>query len=864
MKSYDHKKIEKKWQEFWAKNAIYTTPDTAPGKDNFYLLVEFPYPSGNLHVGHWYAFALPDILARKLRMSGKNVLYPIGFDAFGLPAENAAIKNKLNPRQWTEQNIAYMSKQIESMGASFDWSREVITCDPAYYTWTQWLFLQLFKKGLAYQKETMVNWCPVDKTVLANEQVIDGKCERCGNEVVQKEMLQWNIKITEYADRLVDDLEPLEWPEQIKESQRNWIGRSEGAQIDFYLDFGDEAVNARTGSDGKKAHITVFTTRPDTLFGATYLVLAPEHLWVTLALQHKTVLTNNDEVASYVDQAMRKNELERQTDQKEKTGVELKGVHAINPATGEKIPMFVADYVLGTYGTGAIMAVPAHDERDREFADRVASAELGRHPGLKYVIKPNSEEDFIEDFFPDEFHRIEDGQTVQQAQARDHMQWYQDYLTYSSNNNWKGHWRGYTGTGTLINSGEFDGMISEDAKKAITKKFGRPKTTYRLRDWIVSRQRYWGVPIPVIHCAKCGPVAVPDDQLPVLLPETDDYLPEGSGKSPLAKVKSFVEVSCPQCGEKAQRETDTLDTFVDSSWYFLRYTDPNNTQEFAAQAKQANWMPVDLYSGGAEHTTMHLLYSRFWHKALFDLGLVADPEPYLRRMNRGIILGPDGQKMSKSKGNVIDPDDVVERLGADTMRMYLAFIGPYNEVASYPWNPDGVVGVRKFLERVWRLSGVLKEEGSDATERLLHKTIKKVGEDIVAMKYNTAISAMMVFVNSAEKDAISKNQFERFLMILAPFAPHIAEELWHEIGREGSIHQETWPSFDEKMLQDTEVTIAIQIDGKARGEVKVAANASKEELEKAAREVVASRLEGVEIVRTVVVPNRLVNFVTAS
>lgn len=970
--SYDHKKVERKWQDVWSQNKIYTTPDSVPGKDNFYLLVEFPYPSGNLHVGHWYAFAVPDILARYQRMQGKNVMFPIGFDAFGLPAENAAIKNKLNPREWTEKNIAYMTKQIESMGTSFDWSRKVSTIDPAYYQWTQWLFLELYKKGLVYQKETAVNWCPKDKTVLANEQVVDGKCERCGTEVEQRQMLQWNIKITDYADRLIDDLEALDWPEQIKESQRNWIGRSEGAEIDFPLTLGQKykfvilhgfqsapdrprwlwakakleemghevilpalpnpdapteeewvgtALAATTydehtvlvghslGSvaalkvlekldtpiarlvtvggfvsknfkdnprpfektftwkfDGEKIRrntksitilhdprdyavsdaqakelsellqtpitlgtsnephftgdtepdvvmwlrptIRVFTTRPDTLFGATYLVLAPEHPWVTLALGHKTVLKNNEEVQTYVDRTGKMSDMDRQT-AKEKTGVKLEGVEAINPATGEKIPLYVADYVLGHYGTGAIMAVPAHDERDFAFANKF---------GLRTT------------------------QVVQSpAQSAGDV---------------------YTGNGEIINSGSFNGLLVDEAKQKMTAAFGRAKKTYRLRDWIVSRQRYWGVPIPMIHCEKCGSIPVPEKDLPVELPEVEDYLPEGSGKSPLAKVDSFVNISCPQCGGAAQRETDTLDTFVDSSWYFLRYTDPKNSKEFASKESQAHWMPVDLYSGGAEHTTMHLLYSRFWHKALYDMGLVADPEPYKRRMNRSIILGPDGQKMSKSHGNVIDPDEVVERLGADTVRMYLAFIGPYNEVSSFPWNPDGVVGVRRFLERVWRLQEKVETGSTDTLSPIFHKTIKKVGEDIAEQKFNTAISQLMILLNALEKtDTVSRGEWQTLLTLLAPFAPHMAEELWHAAGNKDSVHSESWPVYDDKYLVDDTATYAIQVNGKIRGEVSLPRDAHKDAVEQAARAEIASRLEGKTVSRVIVVPNRLVNFV---
>jgi len=1119
---YDHAKIESKWQKVWETNKIYTTPDAVPGKDNFFLLVEFPYPSGNLHVGHWYAFAVPDILARAKRMQGKNVMYPIGFDAFGLPAENAAIKNKLNPRDWTEKNIAYMKNQIRSMGTSFDWSREVSTIDPAYYKWTQWLFLQLYKKGLVYQKETAVNWCPQDKTVLANEQVVDGKCERCGAEVIQKQMLQWNIKITDYADRLIDDLEALDWPQQIKESQKNWIGRSEGAEIDFPLDLGqkykfvilhgytsgpdrprwqwakqkleemghevilpalpntddpseseqvatalaattydartvlvghslgavvalkvleklnspiarlvtvggfcnrdfkdnprpfdnkfawnfdgnvirrnapsitilhdpnDYAITEKQASElsnllqtpitlgsSNKPHfegdtepdvvmwlrptIRVFTTRPDTLFGATYLVLSPEHPWVTLALEHKTVLKNNSEVQKYIDKAKKKNDMERQID-KEKSGVRLEGVDAVNPATGEKIPLYVADYVLAHYGTGAIMAVPAHDERDYEFAKKFelpikevveplvinstgpdafieSAAVVERHAAMGIIKHWSDDTYLVLDWKHRPLHAlvtggVDSGEKAEDAFLREireetgyknlrlirglgrlHAKFYhvekkenrlahldtflvelvdgsredpsqeeQDkhtpvwidrdvLMNYLDRVDFKITWSRATGTGTysgtgvLANSGEFDGFTVEEAKKAMTEKYGRSKKTYKLRDWIISRQRYWGVPIPIIHCAKCGHQPVADEQLPVLLPDVEDYLPEGSGKSPLAKNKAFVKTVCPQCGGAAERETDTLDTFVDSSWYFLRYTDPNNSSQFAESSKQKNWMPVNLYSGGAEHTTMHLLYSRFWHKALYDCGLVADSEPYTRRLNRSIILGPDGQKMSKSRGNVVDPDEVVEKLGADTVRMYLAFIGPYNEVASYPWNPDGVVGIRRFLERMGRAEEYVQSEPVGALQAPLHRALKKVGEDIAAQKFNTAISQLMILLNAIEKERkIGKEQWEIVVKMLAPFAPHLSEELWNASGGEDSVHQETWPSYDEKILLDETVTIAIQINGKTRGELKVASDADSATLEASAKEVVAARLEGKVISKTIVVPKRLVNFVVS-
>jgi leucyl-tRNA synthetase len=1129
MKKYDHKAIERRWQKEWEKNKIYTAPDKAPGKDNFYLLVEFPYPSGNLHVGHWYAFAVPDILARYQRMRGNNVLYPIGFDAFGLPAENAAIKRGINPRTWTEDNIAYMKKQIGSMGASFDWSREVQTIDPGYYKWTQWMFLQFFKNGLAYRKETAVNWCPKDKTVLANEQVIDGKCERCGSEVIQRQMLQWNLKITDYADRLIDDLERLDWPEQIKESQRNWIGRSEGYEVLFPLQFGanktkqkyvllhgfhgkpsdlgwiaeklrsyghevivpelpnadaptekewveaalqatsydkdtvlfgyslgaatalkvverldvkiaslvlaggfvdpkfadtsrnfekkfkwtfdvprikktvgriqflhdttDKAVSKgqaeRLGKlfdipityvQAQKSHFTgenemillnylvasiiVFTTRSDTLYGGTYLVLAPEHPWVTLALGHKTVLSNNAEVAAYVAQAKKKTELERQTG-KDKTGVELKGVKAINPTTGAEMPLWIGDFAIATFGTGALFG-DAHDERDVEFAKkfniplketiepltvqktgldtfREHEAANSRHAVLA-VVKHWSEDKYLAvQYKPTDVRGfvsggVEEGEDEPATAAREvreetgyssarfvrklggtiHSKYFslkygnlhvrftpllmqlendareeispkekeehnvswmtpKEIEAFINRGDMKAAWERvkgdtcYTGKGILFDSDEFSGLTSDEAIPKVGEKFGRKVKQYRLRDWIVSRQRYWGVPIPIIHCLKCGTVAVPDKALPVKLPEVKDYLPEGTGKSPLAKVKKFVEVNCPQCKGKAERETDTFDTFVDSSWYFLRYTDPKNKKKFADGKKLEQWMPVDLYSGGAEHTTVHVLYSRFWQKALYDLGFVADPEPYTRRMNRSLIMGPDGQKMSKSRGNVIDPDEVVSQLGADTVRMYLAFIGPYNEVSNYPWNPDGVVGVRRFLERVWRAQEYVGAADNEALENSLHKTIKKVGDDIVALKFNTAISALMIFLNAVDKEtlrqaqgkkALGKGQWERFLQLLAPFAPHMAEELWAESGQKKSIHKTEWPSFDEARLKDDTITIAVQINGKTRSEASVPSDADKAAQEAAAKEAIADRMHGKKILRTIVVPGRLVNFVT--
>ena len=785
MSFYDHKKIDKKWQKEWEKSGIYKTPDKQKGEDNFYALVEFPYPSGNLHTGHWYAFSVPDIFARKKRMEGKNVLFPIGFDAFGLPAENAAILRKINPKKWTYDNIDYMRKQIKSMGASFDWTREVITADPEYYKWTQWIFLKLFEKGLAYQAETPVNWCPKDKTVLANEQVVGGKCDRCGTEVVQKNMKQWMLKITDYAERLLEGLDKLNWKEEIKEAQRNWIGKSEGALIQFPI-------------SNSQFSIGVFTTRPDTLFGATYMVLAPEH---EIIQNLKSKIQNWAEVQKYIKKAKKKTQLQRQKEEKEKIGIELKGIKAINPANNEAIPIWIADYVLIGYGTGAIMAVPAHDQRDFDFAKKY---------NLPITDRP------------------------------------------------------------LV-----------DKNEVIKKVGGNKQTQYRLRDWVVSRQRYWGAPIPIVHCPKDGAVAAPEKDLPVLLPEIKNYPPTGEGKSPLAKAEKWLKVKCPKCGGKAERETDTLDTFVDSSWYFLRYCDSNNKKEFAERAKMKNWMPVDLYSGGAEHTTMHLLYSRFFYKAMYDCGLLGGltaklkDEPYVERRNRGIILGPDGQKMSKSKGNVIDPDEYVEKLGADTVRMYLAFLGPYNEAGSYPWNPQAILGIKRFLDRVWKFAsprgktlGVfgdstpsVEERGDSA--RALHKTIKKVGEDVDEFRFNTAISALMILLNEFEKYGIGRAAYSDFLKLLAPFSPHLTEEIWHNFGNKKSIHLEPWPEYDPKLVEETTFQLIVQINGKIRDKFEVPINISKEEAERLtlAREKVKSILGNKKPGKIIFVPKRLINFV---
>lgn len=805
MQPYDHKDIEKKWQTRWDADGVHKTPDTAPSKENEMLLVEFPYPSGDLHVGHWYAFALPDIYARLRRMQGKNVLYPIGFDAFGLPAENAAIKRGLNPRTWTEGNIQTMKTQIARMGASFDWSREVQTIDPAYYRWTQWLFLQLFKAGLVYQKETPANWCSSCKTVLANEQVLGGACERCSTEVEKKNMLQWNIKITDYAERLLTDLDTLNWPEPIKQAQREWIGKKEGINITYNIENSNETV-------------TCFTTRPDTNFGATFVVIGPEHPLV----DNITQPPYQEAMRAYVHAAKAKKDIERTAEGKQKTGV-FTGTYCINNLNNERMPMWVSDYVLGTVGTGAVVGVPGHDLRDFHFAQTF------NIPIKRVVVSKDGDTSDI----------------TNTAQVQEDE-------------------------GVMINSDFLDGLDIHEATKKIMdyleeKGWGTRVVNYRIRDWGVSRQRYWGVPIPIIHCTTCGAVPVPDAQLPVRLPEVDDYLPAGDGRSPLAKVESFVHTPCPQCGGAAQRETDTLDTFVDSSWYYLRYADPKNETEFANRENQKNWMPVSLYSGGAEHTTMHLLYSRFWHKALFDLGLVNESEPYARRMNRGIILGPDGNKMSKSKGNVINPDEVVERLGADTVRLYLAFIGPYNEPGHYPWNPDGVVGVRRFLERVWKLRDRLvadDEHSTEATERELHKTIKKVTEDAGQLKFNTAIAALMSFLNSAEKNGITQSQYKTFLVLLAPLAPHITEELWHVCGEHTSVHTQPWPTWNESLLVSDTVRLAVQVNGKVRAEITITKDATEESVIHTAQQAVPTWTSG-GYTKAIVVPGRLVNFVVS-
>jgi len=827
-KVFNHQKIEKKWQKKWEKQKIYQVKDSVKNKKNFYHLVMFPYPSGDLHIGHWYNFAPADVYARLKRAQGFNVLSPIGFDSFGLPAENAAIKRKIHPKDWTYKNIGTMTGQLKSIGAVYDWSRKIITSDPEYYKWTQWIFLQLFKNGLAYKKKAAANWCPSCHTVLANEQVIDGECERCGHEVVQREIEQWLFKITDYAEKLLSGLDKIDWPEKTKIMQRNWIGKSEGAEIEFTIK--DTELN-----------IKAFTTRPDTLFGATYLVLSPEHPLIK-SLEYR--IKNLGEVKKYIAKAKRKTELQRTDLAKEKTGVELKGVKAINPANKKEIPIWVADYVLATYGTGAIMAVPAHDSRDFAFAKKF------KVPIMK-VINP------VLMRVPNPAARA-DAAVSELAIGGDF---------------WEGE-------GEMINSAKFNGMPSEKARWLITKFVaGKRKIQYRLRDWIVSRQRYWGAPIPMIYCERCarekrgerkempGWYAVLEKDLPVLLPNVKNYLPTEEGKSPLAHSEKFINAKCPKCGGPAKRETDTMDTFVCSSWYYLRYVDPKNSEKFADAEKIKKWLPVDIYIGGAEHTVLHLLYSRFFTKALCDFGYLNFDEPFLKLRHQGIILSQDNQKMSKSRGNVVNPDDIVNKFGADAVRLYLCFMGPYDQGG--PWNPTGILGVRRFLDRVFKLKSQPDAKENSALKRLLHQTIKKVGDDIEILHFNTAVSALMVFLNEIEKSGVlSSESYGIFLKILSPFAPYLAEELWQQLLSQRqsafrSIHLEPWPKYDIKLIQEDKFELVIQINGRVRDKISVETNISQEEAEKIvfSREKIKNWLKGKKVKKIIFVPNRLINIV---
>ncbi|MCL1788870.1 MAG: leucine--tRNA ligase [Oscillospiraceae bacterium] len=797
MKDYNYTSIEKKWQDYWDEHETFKVTED-PNKEKFYVLVEFPYPSGQgLHIGHPRPYTAMDILARKRRLEGYNVLYPFGWDAFGLPTENFAIKNKIHPAKVTADNVRNFTRQAKAIGFSFDWSREINTTDPEYYKWSQWIFLQLFKKGLAYKKEMAVNWCTDCKVVLANEEVVDGSCERCHSEVVRKVKSQWMLKITEYAQRLIDDLAEVDYPERVKTSQINWIGRSTGAEVNFASTAGDV--------------LRIFTTRPDTLFGATYMVISPEHPYIDT---WKDKLANYNEISDYRAQSARKSDFERTEMVKEKTGVKLDGVSAINPVNHTEIPIFVSDYVLMSYGTGAIMAVPGHDARDWEFAKKFDLP----------IIEVVSGGDIEKEAFTD------------------------------------------CDTGIMVNSGFLNGAGVEDAKIKITdwlseKKLGEPKINFKLRDWVFSRQRYWGEPIPLIHCEKCGWVAVPESQLPLKLPEVESYMPTDTGESPLAALDDFIYTACPECGGSAKRETDTMPQWAGSSWYFLRYCDPHNQTELASKEKLDYWMNVDWYNGGMEHTTLHLLYSRFWHKFLYDIGIVTSKEPYNKRTSHGMILGEDMQKMSKSRGNVINPDDVIRDYGADALRLYEMFVGDFEKVA--PWSVTGIKGCKRFLDRVWALQGMISD-GDEYRKELrssFHKTIKKVAYDIEHLKFNTAIAALMSLINEVySTGSIHKAELRTFLLLLNPFAPHITEEMFESAGF-GILNENALPQYDEALCRDDKVEIVVQINGKVRAKVVVPAGCEKTQLLDLAKSALGSALDGKTIVKEIVVPDKLVNVV---
>lgn len=798
MENYDHKKIERKWQKKWADQEIYKVKENLK-KPKCYILDMFPYPSGEgLHVGHPKGYIATDVYSRYMRMNGSEVLHPMGWDAFGLPAENYAIKNKVHPRKAVEKNIARYKEQLENIGLDYDWSREINTTDPEYYKWTQWIFLKLFEEGMAYESHAPINWCPSCQTGLANEDLEDGRCERCGSEVEKKPMRQWMLRITNYADRLLNSLPELsEWPEYIKEMQRNWIGRKEGATFTFKL-------TDIEGQQNKDHRVEVFTTRPDTLFGVTFLVISPEKAKEWTELGWKV----DDTVERYIYDSLSKSEIERTNETKKKTGVDT-GVKAVHPATGEEVPVWVADYVLGEYGTGAIMAVPAHDDRDHEFAQKF---EL---PILKVIA-------------------VEEGEIRERGEK-----------------------------GITVNSGEFSKLSSEDAAEKITQKYGEKTVNYRLQDWVFSRQRYWGEPIPLIHCEECGVVPVPENALPVVLPEVESYEPTGTGESPLAAIEDWVNTTCPACDGPGKRETNTMPQWAGSCWYYLRYMDPDNNDALVDPEKEKYWSPVDVYVGGAEHATRHLIYARFWHKFLYDIGVVSTKEPFTELHSVGLIQASDGRKMSKRFGNVINPDDIVESVGADTLRVYEMFMGPFENTIA--WSTDNMVGSRRFLERIVRLVSIVKQDDIADLDSELHKTIKKVGEDIHAFKFNTAVSQLMIFTNAAENQkGVGRNQLKSFLKVLAPFAPHLAEELWHELGGDESIHLQEWPVYDSSLLEEKRITVVVQIDGKVRHSFECDPGLSKEELEKLAREQseVSERIKGVEIEKIIVVPDRLVNFVT--
>ena len=798
--AYDFKNIEKKWQNYWYENKTFAATNDF-SKEKWYGLVEFPYPSGQgLHVGHPRSYTALDVIARKRRMQGYNVLYPMGFDAFGLPAENYAMKTHVHPKITTENNVNHFREQLKSLGFSFDWDREINTTDPNYYKWTQWIFIQLFKKGLAYKATMPINFCTGCKVGLANEEVVNGVCERCGSPVVQKEKSQWMLKITEYAQRLIDDLDDVNFLSKIKAQQINWIGKSEGAEVNFNLTNSDKTL-------------TVYTTRPDTLFGATYMVIAPEH---PIIKDLESSIANIDEIESYKTQASLKSEFERSELNKEKTGVEIKGIKAINPVNGKEIPIWISDYVLITYGTGAIMAVPAHDTRDYEFAKKF---------GLDIIPV------------------LEGGDISQEA---------------------------FTGDGTHINSEFLNGLNKQSAIDKIIswleeRNIGTRKVNYKLRDWVFSRQRYWGEPIPMIYCNDCGWVPVPEEQLPVTLPSIEDYEPGDNGESPLSKLTDWVNTTCPHCGKPAKRETDTMPQWAGSSWYYLRYTDPHNDNALASKEALEYWSPVDWYNGGMEHTTLHLLYSRFWHKFLYDIGVVPTSEPYSKRTSHGMILGSNGEKMSKSKGNVVNPDDVVTEYGADTLRVYEMFMGPFDQTA--PWSVESIRGCAKFLDRVWNLQDFLIDGDtySEQFEKMMHKAIKKVSQDIEEMKFNTCISTFMTMVNEFYRaKKINQAEFSTFIQLLNLFAPHITEELWSTVlGHTSTIAYEKWPEYDEAKTIDDEIEIPVQINGKVKATVLVPLDSEEDIIKNIVHsdETISKSLEGKSIVKEIYVKNKIYNII---
>ncbi|MFA5524778.1 MAG: leucine--tRNA ligase [Tissierellales bacterium] len=800
MKEYNPKSIEKKWQDIWdEKGTFYASDDKS--KPKYYALIEFPYPSGQgLHVGHPRPYTALDVVARKRRMEGYNVLYPMGWDAFGLPTENYAIQNKIHPAIVTEKNVTRFKEQLKSLGLSFDWSREINTTDPEYFKWTQWIFQKLFEKGLAYKKEASINWCTSCKVGLANEEVVNGGCERCGGEVVRKTKNQWMLKITEYAERLIKDLDLVDYIDRVKIQQKNWIGRSEGMEVDFKI----------TGH----RKITVYTTRPDTLFGATYMVISPEH---PLINELKDKINNFDEIEEYREYAHKKSDFERTEMAKEKTGVQINGISAINPVSNKEMPIWISDYVLMSYGTGAIMAVPGHDTRDWEFAKKF------NMPIIEVVAGGNVEESAYTD----------------------------------------------TEEGIIVNSDFINGLPVNEAKEKISnwleeKGLGHRKTNFKLRDWVFSRQRYWGEPIPLVYCEQCGWVPVPEDQLPILLPEVESYEPTDNGESPLAKIRDWVETTCPKCNGYGERETDTMPQWAGSSWYFLRYTDPHNDKELASEENLDYWLPIDWYNGGMEHTTLHLLYSRFWHKFLYDCGIVPTPEPYQKRTSHGMVLGENNEKMSKSRGNVVNPDEIVDEFGADTLRLYEMFIGDFEK--SVPWSQNGVKGCRRFLDRVWRLQELIVdgEVYSKELQTSMHKTIKKVSEDYETLKFNTAVAALMSLLNEFNNvGKINKAELKTFLTLLNPVAPHISEELWDANGFGGMLNQQAWPTWDEAKTVKDVIEIAVQVNGKVKGAISIPADATQEiaKAKLAEDEKLYSLIEGKTIVKEIYVPGRIFNIV---